>query len=197
MAKHRIENATKKTDVKLKKKIWIALQAPAIFNNMEVGETICERPEQLVGRNMAINLMTLTNDPKKQNVDVHLKIKSISEGKANTELVGYELSGAYVKKIIRRSGGKIEDSFPVTTKDNITFQIKPLLMTKSKTYKSTLNSMRLQVREHITQDFKNMDAQTAFLAVIQNKLQKETRESVKKIYPASVCEIRRLELLHH
>ncbi|MDO8628425.1 MAG: hypothetical protein Q7R56_01590 [Nanoarchaeota archaeon] len=195
MAKHRIENATKKTDIKLKKKQWVALLAPQLFNNIEVGETICERTEQLVGRNVIINLMTLTNDPKKQNVDVHLKIKTITEGKAMTEMTGYELSGAYVKKIIRRSGGKIEDSFPVTTKDNVTFQIKPLLMTKSKTYKSTLNSMRLQVREHITQDFKNMDTLTALTAIIQNKLQKETRESVKKIYPASVCEIRKLEII--
>ncbi|MDO8556545.1 MAG: hypothetical protein Q7R96_05235 [Nanoarchaeota archaeon] len=195
MAKHRIENVTKKTDIKLKKKRWLTIVAPTSFNSQELGETTCERPEQLIGRKLVINLMSLTNDPKKQNVQVEFKIVNVANDQAETQIVGYELSGAYVKKVIRRSGGKVEDSFSVVTKDNITFQIKPLLMTRHKIYKSTLNDMRLKAREHIQNDFKTMDAETALQSVMMNKLQKETREDVKKIYPVSLCEIRKLERL--
>ena len=193
MAKHRIENVTKKTDIKMKKKRWISILAPAAFNSQELGETTCERPEQLVGRKLVINLMSLTNDPKKQNVQVHFKIVNVTNDKAETQIVGCELSGAYVKKVIRRSGGKVEDSFAVTTKDNVKFQVKPLLMTRHKIYKSTLNDMQLKAREYIQNDFKNMDAEVALQAILMNKLQKETRENVRKIYPVSLCEIRKLE----
>src|SRR3989344_428499 len=191
MAKHRIENATKKTDIRIKKKRWISLVAPKDFNEVEIGETLCERPEQAVGRTIIVNLSSLTNDPKKQNVQVRLKIISVQNDRALTELVGYELSGAYVKKVIRRTGGKMEDSFIVCTKDNAQFRIKPLLMTRHKIYKSTLNDIRLKTREHITSEFKNMDTPTALAAVIQNKLQRDIKDSVKKIYPVSLSEIRK------
>ncbi len=193
MAKHRIENATKKTDIKLKKKRWVTLIAPKDFHEVELGEALCEKPEQVVGRTVLVSLSSLTNDPKKQNVQVRLRVTSVQNDKAFTELTGYELSGAYVKKVIKRVGGKIEDSFTVITKDNIAYCIKPLLMTRHKTYKSTLNDIRLKIREHLTADFKAMDSPAALAAVLQNKLQKDMRDVVKKIYPLSLSEIRKLE----
>ncbi|MEK6813026.1 MAG: hypothetical protein AABX86_02850, partial [Nanoarchaeota archaeon] len=147
----------------------------------------------VVGRTVLVSLSSLTNDPKKQNVQVRLRVTSVQNDKAFTELTGYELSGAYVKKVIKRVGGKIEDSFTVITKDNIAYCIKPLLMTRHKTYKSTLNDIRLKIREHLTADFKAMDSPAALAAVLQNKLQKDMRDVVKKIYPLSLSEIRKLE----
>ena len=193
MAKHRIENATKKTDIKLKKKRWLILIAPKDFNEVEIGETLCERPEQVVGRTILMSLSSLLNDPKKQHVQVRLRVASTHDDKAFTEIIGYELSGAYVKKAIRRIGGKVEDSFVAVTKDNTSFRVKPLLMTRHKIYKSTLNDIRLKAREHIIADFKAMDTPTALAAVFHNKLQKDLRESIKKIYPVSLSEIRKLE----
>ncbi len=194
MAKHRIENVTKKTDIRIKKKKWISIIAPKDFNEVEIGETLCERPEQAVGRTVVANLSSLINDPKKQHVQVRLRVKSVQNDKAFTEIAGYELSGAYVKKVIRRIGGKMEDSFLASTKDNVKFRIKPLLMTRHKIYKSTLNDIRIRTREHIISEFKNMDMHAALAAVIQNKLQKDIRDNVKKIYPVSLSEIRKLEL---
>ncbi|MEK6904751.1 MAG: hypothetical protein AABW87_04120 [Nanoarchaeota archaeon] len=192
MAKHKKEGITK-AEIKIKKKKWVSILAPKEFNNVEVGESICEDISQLVGRKLIVSLMSLTNDPKKQNIKVHLKITDVKNEKANTEIVGYELSGAYIRRITRRSGGKIEDSFLVISKDNVQFRVKPLIIARYYTKRSVLSDIRELVRKNLTEGFKNMNAADLINSIMHNKVQKDIRDAANKIYPVGMCEIKKLE----
>src|SRR3989338_5688722 len=157
MSKHKKEDI-KKTEIKKKKKIWVSILADKDFNNQEIGETLCEEPKQLIGRCIDVNLMTLTNDPKKQNVKLQFKVREIKGEKVEAEVIGYELNTSHVKRVIRRGSEKIDDSFLVETKDNVKYRIKPLLLTRYGTKRSILSAIRAKMREIAMDNFKKTDS---------------------------------------
>jgi len=191
MAKHRKEDV-KKTEVKRKKKIWVSILAPKQFNNIEIGETLCEEPKQLLGRNIDVNLMVLTNDPKKQNVKLKFKVKEVKGEKVEAEVIGYELNTSHVRRVVRRGSEKIDDSFLVETKDNIKYRIKPLLLTRYETKRSILSAIKVKMREIAVENFKKNDSVAMLNSIVSNSFQREAKDAIKKIYPIAICEVRML-----
>ena len=194
MAKHRKEDI-KKVEVKKKKKVWIPILAPKEFNHIEIGETLCEDPKQLIGRNIDVNLMTLTNDPKKQNIKIKFKVKEIKGEKVEAEVIGYELNTSNVKRIVRRGSEKIDDSFVVETKDNVKYRLKPLLLTRYETKRSILSAIRAKMREISIENFKKYDSISILNSIVSNSFQREAKDTIKKIYPIAICEVRMLQKL--
>ena len=68
MAKNEMKNIKKTAEVKKKRKMWVTILAPPMFNNVEVGESYCSGPETLIGKVVKVNMMTLTQDPRKQGM---------------------------------------------------------------------------------------------------------------------------------
>ena len=118
----------KKSALKKKKKTWISILAPKEFNEMEIGETLISDPQEAINKHIAVSLMAITNDIKKQSVRVVFKITEIKENKALTEIIGYEIIDAYLKRITKRAKSKVEDSYDVITKDDVKVRIKPVIM---------------------------------------------------------------------
>src|SRR3989338_10042314 len=169
-------------DKKLKKK-WISILANKEFNNQEIGETYVSETEECIGRTIRVNLMTLTKDPKKQNFNAYFKITKVNASKAESELWGYELQVAQLKKITKKSKSKVEDSFIYETKDNKKMILKPILITKSLTYRSCRQDLRKQTRAFLTDYTKNLDSSKLFQDIINNKLQRDLKNNAKKIVP--------------
>src|SRR5262245_19272457 len=109
----------KKQDAQLKvrKKKWVQIVAPKLFREVVIGEVPLYEAEQLKGRRMTVNMMTLTNNPKNQSISVKIIVSEIKEGKGHTELTGFETMPGSLKRIVRRGRTKIEDSFVVQTAD--------------------------------------------------------------------------------
>ena len=55
-----------KAGLKWKKKQWYAIKAPARFEGRVIGETLAEKPEQLIGRTFAVNSIQLNTNLKKK-----------------------------------------------------------------------------------------------------------------------------------
>ena len=66
-----------KTTIKVKKKKWFEIVAPKLFDERVIGETTALEPDKLIGKPVLINLMALTNDPRKQNVSIKFNIESV------------------------------------------------------------------------------------------------------------------------
>jgi len=49
----------------IKKKKWVPIQAPKLFNEQIIGESLVGEAQELVGRRATVSLMTLTGDPQK------------------------------------------------------------------------------------------------------------------------------------
>ena len=180
-------------DKKKIKKRWYPILAPKLFNGQQVGEGYAEEPRQLEGRTVTLNLMTLTRDPKKQSIEVTLKVKEIKNNQAETELVSYGIMGTQVKRLTKKTKTRVNDSFIVTSNDNITYRIKPMILLKPK----VANSMAANIRKIANEIIKDHAAKETYQKIVKDiisgTLQKELKDNVDKIHPTALCAIRALK----
>ena len=102
---------------KWKKKTWHTIFAPKEFDRKEVGTTVAEKPQNLVGRTVWISARELSGDPKKSHITMFFRINEVKGNKAYSEAAGHEIKESYLKKFIRRRNSKIETVQFVKTKD--------------------------------------------------------------------------------
>jgi len=187
-------NETQTAPVIKKKKKWYAVVAPKEMNNVLIGETLSQEPGALVGRGFNVNLMTLTNDMKKQNMMARFKVTAVKESTAETEFVAFHLSTAHIRRLAKRARDKVEDSFKCKTKDGKAITVKPLLLVRSKLQRTALTSLRMAAREAITKEAEKSTFMDLSLAVINGDLQRQLKQPLKKVYPVMMAEIRAVEL---
>lgn len=185
------EEKTAKT-TKIKKKKWIQIISPALFRNELIGEIPTSEPKSLIGRTVTLNLMNLTRDIKKQNVNIKFVITSIKGDKTTAEFYGYYLNPNSIKRLVRRGQEKIELSHSFKTSDNKQIRIKPLIIPYTKVSGSVAAAYRKNSIDYLT----SYAAKTTFENIIKdliiNKLQKDLKAMLKKVYPIRILEISKL-----
>ena len=187
--------ATPSSERKKGKKHWYTVVAPKQFQNTKLGETCAYSSDGLLGKSLKANLMTLTNDPKRQSVTLSFRINEVVNNNCITNVTHYAINNTHIKRLIRKASNKLESSFLVKTKDNITYRIKPIILTRHRANKSTLTALRKRAQEVIQQFIAGVDSQDVFTQLITHKLQMETKNTIKKIYPVAVCEIKSFTLV--
>jgi len=179
-----------KGPVKKKKKIWLDIIAPTEFRNVLLGNTTLKEDSSPVGRNIDVNLSNILNDPRKQNIKITLKISGVSDKKAQTEFYKYEISNSHIKRMVRKTKSKVDDSFIIKTADNIKLRIKPFLVTKNRTQKNVLSAIRKETKDTIIKYAEKNKFKDLIAGILSGNLQKTVKENSKKYFPIIVSEIR-------
>ncbi len=117
-----------KKESRVKKKKWIQVLAPKSFRNEVIGEVYAFEAQSLIGRVVTVNLMSLTGDMKKQNTNLKFVINAVEGGKAITELDGYHLIPASIRRLVRRGKKRIDISFTCLTSDKKKVRMKSLFI---------------------------------------------------------------------
>ncbi len=177
--------AKPKQSTKKRKKVWLTILSPKEFNNKEIGETYIYTPESAIGKRISCNLSSLVNDVKRQNINILLGIKEIKENRANTEIIGYEIIPAYLKRLSKISKGKAEQSFKLKTKDNVGIIIKPAVFVKNKSTNKVLTSLRKKIEDLIKKEASEKTYDQLADEIMFFKLQKRFNKELKKIVPIS------------
>ncbi|MEW6063254.1 MAG: hypothetical protein AB1571_02700 [Nanoarchaeota archaeon] len=179
-----------------KKKKWFVIAAPPEFHSIELGETLATDPESALNKILAINLTALFGDIKKQNMMLLFKTASVKDNKIVTNLIGYETLSSYVKKAIRSSKSRIEESFLCKAKDNVEFIVKPIVLLRFKLQNSVSTMLRKKLIEEITNMTAKQTFQSFLDSVVTIKLFKDLQKTLSKIYPVSsilIKSIRKVE----
>lgn len=176
--------------VKLKKKQWYPIIAPKQFENAVIGETLVNEPGAMLGKTLSHSLMNLTNDMKRQNISIRFKVVEVEGDKAKTSIIGYEIIPSSVKRFVRRSSEKVDLSFNCETSDNVFLRVKPLIITKNDIKGSVAAKLRNNVVAFLIKTIKKMTYEEFINDLISHKIQSMMRETMTKIYPLKVCEIR-------
>jgi small subunit ribosomal protein S3Ae len=179
---------------KAKKKKWYVISAPALFNETPIGETYLSSVDELSNKYATVNLSTLTRSMRKQNVNVMFKVSSVVDDKAKTEIIGYSLVNAAMKRLVRRGRDKIIDSFLAKTKDEKILRVKPLILTLNCGTHSMQTAVRLETRRFIREFFFSKTVEEIFSEIINEKLQKELKKIVLKIVPLKSVDFKTVRL---
>lgn len=180
---------------KVIRKEWYPILAPKIFQNAVLGETPIYEPDKMVGKSMTKNLMELTNDVKRQNINVKFKVSSVQNGKAFTDIVGYYMVQSSIRRLIRKNIEKIIMSFPCKTLDNKNLLIKPLLITRAATTGSVVTKMRRNAQDFLVKYIGAMSYDNLVNDLVNHKLQSSLKKELNRIYPLRVCELKSMEIV--
>lgn len=182
-------------DAKTKKKKFVKIIAPRQFHEQVIGESLVADPRLLVGRKIKINMMSLTDDPKNQNIQINFLINNLKGESVSTEIIGYTLLPAFVRRLVRKDKKRIDDCFIAKTNDNKKIILKTFLLTLNKTTKPVLKALRKQTQEILSSNASKKSYDELVKEIFLHKLQNETRKKLAKIYPLKQCEIRDMQLV--
>ena len=181
--------------IKRKKKRWLPIVAPALFQNVVLGQSYVSDASLLQDKDLTVNLMNITGDSKKQNINVQFAVTSVADGKGVASVTSFEMLPSSVKRMVRRGRDKIDDSFAIKCADGKFVQVKPIIITNSNTYKSVRTALRLVARQSLAA----MISQSAYDKVLEElftfRLQKQLKDTLNHVYPVRNCGIRVLKLL--
>ncbi|MFC1768490.1 hypothetical protein ACFLZX_01875 [Nanoarchaeota archaeon] len=180
---------------KVRKKLWYQVVSTKQFNEQPLGETIVYDPNDMIGKTMKTNLMTLTNDMKKQNTIISFKVDRVEGNKGKTSIVGYSLVPSSVKRLVRRNRDKIDLSFVCKTSDGVLVRIKPLIITKANAKGSVLNKMRQTCVQECTNHISKITYDRLVDQLLARKLLEGLFGQLKKLYPLKLCDIRVMKVL--
>ncbi len=186
--------AKKVSRIKVKKKTWCRLLAPAIFGQMEMGETYITGPESALGRVLKYNLKDLTGNVKDQNAYVLFRIDRSEGSILHTAVVGYELTPGYVRRLVRKSTTRLDDYFKFVTKDGRTVVVKSVLVTLNKVQRSVGKGLRKQLQSTLQGEISQGDFATFISNIVSGKVRNELKKRLNKIYPLKEIALRSIQL---
>ncbi|MBU2638602.1 MAG: hypothetical protein KJ955_06525 [Nanoarchaeota archaeon] len=177
------------------KKKWFTILASPEFSEQVIGETSAYEIEQLIGRTVVVNAGRLAAELRRQNAVFTFRVKGVQGQNASTEVVKYEIAPMLVKRLVKRERDKADDSFVVTTKDNIKVRVKPFFVTRGFAHNSLLTAIRLKARQIIADEAGKRSYSEFIVAVASSDLQKFLKAELKKLSPLAVAEIRVMQLV--
>ncbi|MBW2976171.1 hypothetical protein KY347_01845 [Candidatus Woesearchaeota archaeon] len=180
---------------KLSKKQWYSIIAPKIFGSVVLGETYVYEPEQMVGKGITQSLMNLTNDVKRQNININFKVFEAKNDKAFTNIVGYHMVQSSIKRLVRRNSEKIDSSFSCKTADNKSLQIKPFLITRSPVKGSVATKIRRTAKDFLVRYAGAVSYDNLINDLLNHKVQSSLKKELNRVYPLRICEIKSMEIV--
>jgi small subunit ribosomal protein S3Ae len=177
-----------------KAKQWYNLVAPEMFGKANIGETVADVPEKLIGRVIEITLGELTNDLSKQNIKLILKVESVGGDSAYTKFTGHQLTQDYLRSLIKRSTSNIETNISVLTKDGFKVRVKPSCYTIKRARANQVKAIRSIMNSVITSRAREMDMEQFVQEIVTGKLSASIYHDVKPIYPLRRVEVRKTEI---
>ncbi len=180
---------------KIKKKIWVPIKAPGIFNQKDIGETNVYSPQDAEGKILPANLMNLTGDARKQNTVGKFVVDHVRDGKAFTSMIGYRIVPSSVKRMVRRGKDKADVSFETMSGDGKKFKVQVIIVTKGLAQNSVLTALRKESESEIKKKLKSMNSEKFFEYIVNHRLQSELKKKLSKIYPLKAYEVKEARIM--
>ncbi len=180
---------------KWKKKKKFVIMGSKEVGNIELGETISEKPETVVNRRIKVNMGLALNQAKKKNIDLTFKIKNVQGSNALTEISGYEVKKSYLRRLFRRRSSKIESVQYLKTKDNKKIKIVSVIVTFRKVEREKTKDIR-KILETFTAKLVSANNFDAIMSMIlQKDILYDILPDLKKIASIKKAELELVKLL--
>jgi len=194
MAKARARSAARKVKDRWKAKNWYQIQAPSLFDNVPVSETISDNPQNLIGRVTEVSMQDLTNDFRKSHIKLYFKINKVEESTAMTFFKGHTLTSDYLRRMIRRRKSRVDGVYDVQTKDGAQLRVKPFAITEKRIQNSQKKLIRSVMKETIVNHGKDKTLNELLKEILEGKTGSEIYKNCKKYYPVKRVEIHKTEI---
>lgn len=184
----------KNTKAQPKKKRWFKLVASKVFKEMVIGETVAENETDMIGRTVALSLMNLTRDMRKQNITVTFEVAEAKDKKGHCTVKSYKMIPSGIKRKVRRGKSLVIDSIVLKTKDDKFARIKPMIITNNVCHSPIKKDIRKSVRAYLKEYFNNTEFEDIVGDIVANRFGKKVKETIARIYPIRAVEVKEISL---
>lgn len=178
-----------------KAKSWYNILAPDMFEKKQIGETVSDKPEKIMGRKIETNMKELTGDLKKSHIKLVFRINEVTGENAHTEFFRQELSRSYLRSQIRRRNSKVDSIFNIRTKDGYMLRVSTSAILTTR----ILTSQKKAIREIINQELTTISLNNEFSQLLNEvttgKVSTEIYRKARKIYPLKRVEVTKIKLV--
>ncbi len=127
---------------KWKKKVWYAIFSPEEFEKREIGQTVAEKPEFVLGRTITMSAGEIAKQPRLSHVSIRFKVSDVQGQKAFTQLQSFAVADSYTRRIVRRRSSKLQVVQSVLTKDGFRARVKMITITGQKVTQAQGSAIR-------------------------------------------------------
>ena len=188
-----------KTPTKLKdkwrQKKWYTVVAPAAFGNVDLGKTLSDDPQKLVGRVLESTLYNITEDFSQLHVKLFFRIIRIEGDKAYTLFKGHDLARDYLRSLVRRGSSRIDGIYPITTKDGYRMRVGVIALSAVRTKSSQKHSIRHLMEDTVSKKNGQLMYDELIQQLVLGKIASEIYNAAKSVYPLRKIEVRKSELV--
>ena len=178
-------------------KRWYTLLAPEQFDRAELGETIAEESDQVLGRTIETTLGDLRNDASENNTKLTFQVNEVASDSAYTEFVKHELTRDYLRSLVRRGSSKIEAYVTVLTEDDYRVQIQPVALTTKSADESQEKAIRRTMIDLVEESARERAYADLVDSVVEGRLSSAIYNEAKTIYPLRRVEVQKATLEAH
>ncbi len=188
-----------KTPTKLKdkwrQKKWYVVVAPAAFGNVELGKTLSDDPQKLVGRILESTLYNITEDFSQLHVKLYFRITKVEGDKAYTVFKGHDLARDYLRSLVRRGSSRIDGIFPMSTKDGYRLRVGVIALSTVRTKSSQKHNIRHIMENVISKKNDQLMCDELVQQLVLGKIASEIYNAAKSVYPLRKIEVRKSEVV--
>jgi small subunit ribosomal protein S3Ae len=188
--------AARKQKDKWKAKRWYSIRAPRFpWNYQQIGETLGEADENILGRIYEMTQQEFDGDFTKMHVKLRFRVIDVVGSDALTEFIGHQHQNDYTRRQIRRYRGKVDGVYDAVTTDGYLIRLKTLVITDQRIKTSIKQAIR-----SISQDIILGYAAKSTFAKLQkgmlgSELEDSLKESLKSITRVRSAVVRKSQLL--
>lgn len=190
----RVKSKRKKSE-KWKKSEWFTIYAPKMFDEKEIGTTVADKEEHLIGRRVEVLLSEITGRPLHQTHKLIFKVNDVKGKKVFTEFDGFEMVREFLKRNVRRRRSMITAIEYYTTKDNNTVQITSVVFTSRKVRTSQKDTIRNIMKSILENQAKENTLADFVQKLLFGKIGSEIYKAAKSIAPINKVEMAKLEVI--
>ncbi|ESP87172.1 30S ribosomal protein S3Ae [Candidatus Halobonum tyrrellensis G22] len=171
--------------------------APEQFDRAELGETLAEEPDQVVGRTVETTLGDLTDDQGQNNTKLEFKITDVGSDTAYTEFIKHELTRDYLRSLVRRGASKVDLAITVRTTDDYRVRVQPVAFTTKKADRSQEHAIRQIMIDIVEEAASERTFEQLVDSVVQGRISSAIYGEAKQVYPLRRVEVQKLTLEAH
>jgi len=189
------KTSAKKVKDKWKAKQEFRILAPEMFGSIEIGRSIADEAEKMIGRKQEVSAQDITGNITKSHIKLFFKVNEVRGFDAYTEFVGHDMTSDYIRRLTRRRRTKIDCSYKLTTKDNALIVIKPVSIAE----KHLQSRQEASIRKIIEDTLKNIAREKTLSEIVKDIVSGELGNTLARacmpVYPLKKVEIRKSEVL--
>jgi small subunit ribosomal protein S3Ae len=180
---------------KKKGKQWYTIIAPKMFGEVEIGRTISDDPDKIIGRKVSVSLMNLINDFRKYYMKFKFRVVDVDDSFARTEFDGSTVVRDYISRMVRRRSRRVDTVQDLKTKDGIMIRVKGMTIIPRQVKTSVKDTVRDSVREIVQNEVERSTLEAFIKRIISDDIKHRVIRESGRIYPIRNFEVRRTEIL--